>query len=75
MKKSIPMNNKTNLASVHGSFLNQSKRPVAPLLRPYVSNTANILKAVINDGTITMNVKTTCSPFQKASIPGSTSWW
>src|SRR3954453_22842415 len=75
IKLAIPINGTVKRASFHGSTLNQPKRPVAPLERPYLSNVANKENAVINDGIITINVKITWKNFQAGSIPGSVNWW
>src|SRR5690625_4357763 len=75
MKNTIPTKGAKKRASFQGIFLNQPNNPFAPNSRPRASNVANIENAVINEGTTTTIVRTTCKYFQNGSIPGSVNWW
>src|SRR5690606_8159372 len=75
MKNAMVIKMEVKRTSFHGNFLNQPNRPVAPFLRPEISKFANIVKAVMSDGIMTMNVSTTCRNFQKFEMPGSVNWW
>src|SRR5690625_992933 len=75
MNITIPRKGAKKRASPHGIFFNQPNIPFAPNSRPLVSKVAKSEKAVINEGTTTNIVKTTCKYFQNGSIPGSVNWW
>lgn len=62
-------------ASFQGSFRSQPNKPFDPSSLPLISKVAKSEKAVMREGMTTMKVSTTWRYFQKASIPGSTSWW
>src|SRR5690606_8152154 len=76
MKINIPMNGAKNRTSPQGNVLNQPNKPLAPFARPVISKVANSENAVIKEGMMTMNVRTTCRYFQNgANTACINQWW
>src|SRR5690606_33521925 len=69
------MNGAKKRTSPHGNFLNHPSNPFPPFLRPTRSNTANIAKAVINEGKAMDKLINTWANFHPSVIAGSTIWW